>query len=611
MESAKLNMKRLKNISLFRILLFGCIVFYFNSITLFFIFLLILFFDDRYAALFFILICALIFILNRYRIDFIPIGIVEAKKETYAVADKLFYKIKIYNAIELKEGDILFFRNRYPHNEYQTQLRKNLLFAGEGDYTIISSFFPRRFLREQGMTLSENSRNLIRKFLYNEYPENMPFDIGPGLASYFLFKKIRRRSAKLCLFLLVIFTIHFIFDIRFYLIIIDCICDIKRENNTIRSLFSKCLLLSMINLKLFENPSIQLTLLMDTYYSFSFSISFKTYLIMLFSFLFGESNLFGILFFGKLTALRILIIMLSFIVLLIPASDPLYSSIVKVFAAFNTISVPIRGSPSIMGLILFYYLCRKSNLKHRYLQLFLLILILVLPIHHPFSHVSFVDVGQGDAIVIRRPFVPSCILIDTGSAFNYTKLKKRLCKEGIYIIDYLIITHDDSDHNGNIERLKKDFTVKNTITEGRDISYGAFRLANLKMRDFENDNDNSLVFLLTVDDFSVLLTGDISMKAERELIRKYGPLSADILKVSHHGSRTGTGEELLSEILPDIAVISTSGQYDHPHLETIKRLDRYGVRWYTTQDKGTISFYTNRFFVFMATAKNEFVIMRS
>lgn len=611
MESAKLNMKRLKNISLFRILLFGCIVFYFNSITLFFIFLLILFFDDRYAALFFILICALVFILNRYRIDFIPIGIVEAKKETYAVADKLFYKIKIFNAIELKEGDILFFRNRYPHNEYQTQIRKNLLFAGEGDYNIIFSFFPRRFLREQGMILSENSRRLIRKFLYNEYPESMPFDIGPGLASYFLFKKIRRRSAKLCLFLLVIFIINFIFDIRFYLIIIDCICDIKRENNTIRSLYSKCLILSLINLKLFENPSIQLSLLMDAYYSFSFSISFKAYLIMLFSFLFGETDLLGILFFGRLTALRILIIMLSFIVLLIPAAEPIYSSIVKVFATFNTISVPIRGSPSILGLIFFYYLCRKWNLKHRYLQIFLPILILVLPIHHPFSHVSFVDVGQGDAIVIRRPFVPSCILIDTGSAFNYTKLKNRLCKEGIYIIDYLIITHDDSDHNGNIERLKKDFTVKNTITEGRDISYGSFRLANLKMRDFENDNDNSLVFLLTVDDLSVLLTGDISMKAERELIRKYRPLSADILKVSHHGSKTGTGEELLSEILPDIAVISTSGQYDHPHSETIKRLDRYGVRWYTTQDKGTISFYTNRFFVFMTTAKNEFVIMRS
>ena len=63
--------------------------------------------------------------------------------------------------------------------------------------------------------------------------------------------------------------------------------------------------------------------------------------------------------------------------------------------------------------------------------------------------------------------------------------------------------------------------------------------------------------------------------------------------------------------MPDIAIISTSGQYGHPHAETIERLDRYGVKWYTTKEHGSMDVYINSFFAFLASAKNDFVIIRS
>ena len=603
-------MKKLRDISLFRILLFSFAVFYFRSLPLFVIFGLFILFDDWKAAVLYALICSAVFLLNSYRIDLFPLGIVETKRNAYVIIDKLFYKVKLFNADDLAVGDVLLFRKPYQINDIDSQISKNLLFAGEGDYDLLFHFFPRSFLRNRLENLSYDSRNLILRFLYNEYPDYLPFDTGHGLTTYFLFKKLKRRSSGINLFLLMLYSVFFAFDIRFYLILMDCILDIIGIGG-IRNTFYKCIVISMTNINLFANPSFKLAFLLDLYHTLSMNIGFKAYLIILFSLLFGESDLISILLFETLTFFRISILLSSFAVLLIPKTDLFYLKIVDVLSKANSFSIPIRGSLSITGFIMFFYLCRKWRIKGNFMPILLLIMIIILPIHHPLSHICFIDVGQGDSILIRKPFIPSCVLIDTGSIYNYSKLKNRLSREGIYVIDYLIITHEDSDHSGNLDRLKKDFMVREIVTVGKDIDYGPYYLDHLELREFDNDNDNSLVYLLNAGDLSVLLTGDISVRAERELIRKYGPLSVNVLKVSHHGSKTGTCEEFISEILPDIAIISTSGQYGHPHPETTERLNRYGVEWYTTGRHGTIGIYISRFFVFLATAKNEFVIMRS
>ena len=152
-----------------------------------------------------------------------------------------------------------------------------------------------------------------------------------------------------------------------------------------------------------------------------------------------------------------------------------------------------------------------------------LICLIISPTNNPYRHITFIDVGQGDSAMIKNPFTHSCILIDTGSRFNYYKLKKFLFKEGIYKIDKLIITHDDSDHNGNIDNLLKDFEIDESVSKGRDIEYGNLLLKYYDLGVFDNDNDNSLVYSLYIDNLNFLFTGDISDIAERELMKRYSP----------------------------------------------------------------------------------------
>ncbi|MBR4609243.1 MAG: hypothetical protein IKO38_02220 [Erysipelotrichaceae bacterium] len=174
----------------------------------------------------------------------------------------------------------------------------------------------------------------------------------------------------------------------------------------------------------------------------------------------------------------------------------------------------------------------------------------------------------------------------------------------------MIITHNDSDHNGNVEALKEDFKVKDIVTEGRDIEYYGLFLDHLDLSEFDNDNDNSLVYLMKVKSLSFLFTGDISKKAERDLILRHGPLDVDILKVSHHGSKTGSSDLFISQILPAVSVISTSGLYGHPNKEVLDVLNSYKSRFFLTSESGTVSVYITRFLSFIKTAKYEFVIIR-
>ena len=308
--------------------------------------------------------------------------------------------------------------------------------------------------------------------------------------------------------------------------------------------------------------------------------------------------------------MRIFLFLFSFLVLLCPFLEGVYLSLIRIFSRLLSFDLPIRGTVSLFGIILLISIFRQFHIQKGVGQYVILLLVTLLPIHDPFFHVSFIDVGQGDSIMIKKPFRHSCTLIDTGSPFNYYKLKTFLFQQGIYQIDHLIITHNDSDHNGNVEALKEDFKVKDIVTQGRDIEYFGLFLDHLDLLEFDNDNDNSLVYLMKVKSLSFLFTGDISKKAERDLILRHGPLDVDILKVSHHGSKTGSSDLFISQILPAVSVISTSGLYGHPNKEVLDVLNSYKSRFFLTSESGTVSVYITRFLSFIKTVKYEFVIIR-
>lgn len=223
------------------------------------------------------------------------------------------------------------------------------------------------------------------------------------------------------------------------------------------------------------------------------------------------------------------------------------------------------------------------------------IILYFLPIKNLFTaEVNFINVGQGDAILIRDKFT-TC-MIDTGG-IRYMDVAKDslvpfLKSKRIYNIDTLFITHDDFDHSGASESLMKNFHVNVSIDKKDMFPYkvGNLKFENLNTWNSGDKNDSSLVLYLEIYDKKFLFMGDASKKIEKNILEKYPDLSVDYLKVGHHGSNTSTSEEFIAKLRPKEAIISCGidNSYGHPHIETIKILEKYNVTIRRTDKEGTI-----------------------
>jgi len=223
----------------------------------------------------------------------------------------------------------------------------------------------------------------------------------------------------------------------------------------------------------------------------------------------------------------------------------------------------------------------------------------ILPINNTFSNeVSFINVGQGDSILIRNRFKTA--LIDTGGSLKYDVAKEALIpylkSKRIYAIDYLIVTHDDYDHMGARDSLIKNFKVSNYVDKHEmfPLNVGGVILNSLNSyAKEENDNDNSLVISFTVSKTRYLLMGDASKRIEQKLIKENIDLSSDIIKIGHHGSKTSTSEEFINKVNPKEAVVSVGrNKYGHPTEEVIRMLEKYRITIRRTDIEGTITYYS-------------------
>lgn len=212
------------------------------------------------------------------------------------------------------------------------------------------------------------------------------------------------------------------------------------------------------------------------------------------------------------------------------------------------------------------------------------------------SYVSFINVGQGDSILIHDKF--NDILIDTGGNFNKDIANDILIpyfnKKGIKDLDYVFLSHDDYDHNGAFESLCSNFLVKKYFlgSSFSSIEVGDLKFTNLNhYGDNSLSNDDSSVIKLEFYGTSYLFTGDISIDIENKLI-KYEDISSDILKIAHHGSKTSSSYNFLKKVNPKIAVISVgkNNYYNHPSDIVLKRLNSLNIKTYRTDIDGTITF---------------------
>lgn len=273
-------------------------------------------------------------------------------------------------------------------------------------------------------------------------------------------------------------------------------------------------------------------------------------------------------------------------------------------------------------LFIFIIISLEMN-KNKIISILMLTLYLLIIISFkyidPFSYVTFIDVGQGDSALIRLSYNKGNILIDAYNSFDYLK------NMGIDELDYLIITHSDSDHVGDYKEICNYFNVKKIIypkyDEGFDELLSKYPnkvmvdyTKSLKIDDFEIDilgpinsykekNSNSIVCKIFIDGTSFLFTGDMTTEEEYDLINKYhNYLDSDILKVGHHGSDTSSCEEFLRLVSPKYSIISVgeNNKYNLPKKLVVDRLKKYS-KIYMTKDCGNIDFKLINNKVFVST----------
>ena len=247
-------------------------------------------------------------------------------------------------------------------------------------------------------------------------------------------------------------------------------------------------------------------------------------------------------------------------------------------------------------------------------------------------HVAFLDVGEGDAILITTPRGQQ-ILVDGGP--SPTALISALGHEMPFwdrSLDLVVMTHADADHitglvevlrryrvggwldNGRSEEhtiyaecqqeLNKENVPQNLVNAGAriDLGDGIFMTAlnpvtpsNPAPNTQADANDQSVVMRLTWGQGSILLTGDIGGEAESSLLRSGQPLSANVLKVAHHGSDGSSSTAFLTAVKPSYAVISAGAdnRFNHPATAVLDRLAQVGVTILRTDQVGTIELITD------------------
>lgn len=239
--------------------------------------------------------------------------------------------------------------------------------------------------------------------------------------------------------------------------------------------------------------------------------------------------------------------------------------------------------------------------------------------------VTFLDVGQGDAVIITTPSHKT-FMIDGGDVGNGKVIEQFLKYNGIRKVDGAILSHAHSDHMEGIGELSLSYPVgqlflseiplKDThfkafydIILGLDIPVHKMRAEDfIKDKDisveciypfrdspFLEGNDASMILVLKHGNVSYYFTGDIEENYEKEVAKHIRTNHINILKVPHHGSKTSSTQEFITAVEPDVAIIScgTRNRYNHPNAAVIKRYKKNNIPVRITKDSGAIITYSN------------------
>jgi competence protein ComEC len=232
--------------------------------------------------------------------------------------------------------------------------------------------------------------------------------------------------------------------------------------------------------------------------------------------------------------------------------------------------------------------------------------------------ISFIDVGQADSILLQSDGRAG--LIDAGNNADGQLVIDYLKQHGVERLDFVIGTHPHEDHIGGLDAVIKAFPVARVYLPEVTTDTRSFEDLLLAIRDkqltitppdpglqftlgsatctilgplgkeYESLNDDSIILRVTCGETAFLFAGDAGSAAEQEQLAAGTPLSAQVLKVGHHGSSSSSSAAFLAAVKPEWAVISVGADntYGHPHHETMTRLANAGAKVYRTDESGTV-----------------------
>lgn len=236
----------------------------------------------------------------------------------------------------------------------------------------------------------------------------------------------------------------------------------------------------------------------------------------------------------------------------------------------------------------------------------------------------YIDVGQGDSILIQ--INNKNLLIDAGTRDSSAKITSYLLKQGVKKIDYVVATHPHEDHIGGMAEVINKFVIgdfyapkitsntrafENMVSalKGKGMKINAAKAGvNLNLGegvlcevlapvngDYEDLNNYSAIIKISYGQNKFIFTGDAEKQSEKEMLQKDIDLTADVIKIGHHGSSSSSSKEFLDSVNPSIAVIScgTSNDYGHPHGSLLSELSGRKITVYRTDRNKDILLISN------------------
>ncbi|MDQ1299646.1 MAG: Competence protein ComEC [Patescibacteria group bacterium] len=243
--------------------------------------------------------------------------------------------------------------------------------------------------------------------------------------------------------------------------------------------------------------------------------------------------------------------------------------------------------------------------------------------------VSFLDVGQGDAILIEGPTGIE-MLIDGGKDRSVLRELPRVMGPLDRSIDVVVATHPDADHIGGLPGVLSRYSVgwffepgkegessmyeslvvavdrergieEGMLRNGMRIHLGGGAYADIlhpeeNVAQLRETNDASIMMRVVYGETEFMLTGDAPSWVEDRVVRRYGSIiQSDVLKAGHHGSKTSTSPAFLAAVDPGVVVVSAGkdNSYGHPHQDVVARILESGATLVSTITEGTITFVSD------------------